>query len=195
MKAKMRLTGKVAALALLALLSSRPALSADAQLTLPDFKGLERKASQSVDITLDPSLIALATQFLSTDKPEDAAARKAVDGIKSINVRSFTFDSSFAYPQEEVDQVRRQLSPPAWQRLVHVHNLKDHNDVDIYVCVNQGKPAGLAIIASEPREFTIVNIVGSIDLAKLHALEGSFGIPRLELEDKDGAQSAPRPPQ
>jgi hypothetical protein len=45
---------------------------------------------------------------------------------------------------------------------------------------------GLAIIASEPREFTIVNIVGSIDLAKLHRLEGKFGIPRLDVPDGKG---------
>ena len=41
---------------------------------------------------------------------------------------------------------------------------------------------GLAIIASEPREFAIVNIVGSIDLEKLHELEGKFGVPELEIE-------------
>jgi hypothetical protein len=33
-----------------------------------------------------------------------------------------------------------------------------------------------------------VNIVGSIDLAKLHRLEGKFGIPKLDLppDGKDG---------
>jgi hypothetical protein len=40
------------------------------------------------------------------------------------------------------------------------------------------------IIASEPREFTVVNIVGSIDLQKLRRLEGRFGIPKLQLEQK-----------
>jgi hypothetical protein len=29
-----------------------------------------------------------------------------------------------------------------------------------------------------------VNIVGSIDMKKLHELEGQFGIPKLDLEDK-----------
>ena len=42
-----------------------------------------------------------------------------------------------------------------------------------------GKILGLAVIASEPREFTIVNIVGSIDIDKLAKLEGQFGIPRV----------------
>ena len=45
--------------------------------------------------------------------------------------------------------------------------------------VENGVSNGLAIIASGPRDFTIVNIVGSIDLAKLHHLEGKMGVPKL----------------
>lgn len=56
--------------------------------------------------------------------------------------------------------------------------------VDIYVQLDAEQARGFALIASEPREFTIVNIVGSIDMRKLHELEGQFGIPRLELEQK-----------
>jgi hypothetical protein len=80
--------------------------------------------------------------------------------------------------------VRRQLSGPGWQQLVQVRSRKEHSNVDIYLCVIQNQATGLAIIASEPREFTIVNIVGAIDMQKLHQLEGQFGIPKLELEEK-----------
>ena len=56
------------------------------------------------------------------------------------------------------------------------------------------KVQGLAIIASEPREFAIVNIVGSIDLEKLHELEGNFGVPELEIETgKKTPDKAPAP--
>jgi hypothetical protein len=46
---------------------------------------------------------------------------------------------------------------------------------------------GLALISSEPRELTIVNIVGVIDLEKLRKLEGQFGVPKIDL---DSAASA-----
>jgi hypothetical protein len=39
------------------------------------------------------------------------------------------------------------------------------------------------VIASEPREFTIVNIVGSIDLDKISQLEGQFGIPKMDEDE------------
>jgi hypothetical protein len=172
------------ALVILALLPQQAALAADAKLALPSFQALESKASETVSITLDSPLIAMAARFLDSDKPEDAAARRAIAGITGIYVRSFTFDSDFAYPKADVDSVRRQLSAPGWQQLVQVHSRKERNDVDVYIRVEGNRANGLAIIASEPREFTIVNIVGSIDLQKLHELEGHFGIPQMDLTDK-----------
>jgi hypothetical protein len=153
-------------------------------LQLPNFDSLIHKASQTVDITLDAALLGLATGFLDSSKPEDAAAKEVIRGLKGIYVRSYTFDRDFAYPEADVDKVRKQLTAPGWQRLVVVRNSQAHNNVDIYICLDQGRASGLAIIASEPRAFTIVNIVGAIDLAKLHALEGKFGIPPMQLDEK-----------
>jgi hypothetical protein len=82
-----------------------------------------------------------------------------------------------------VDKVRQQLAAPGWQQLVQVHS-KEQGNVDIYMSVDRGRANGLAIISSKPREFTIVNIVGSIDLQKLHQLEGKFGVPKLSTDDK-----------
>jgi hypothetical protein len=51
------------------------------------------------------------------------------------------------------------------------------------------KVTGLAVIAAEPREFTIVNIVGSIDLANISQLGGEFGIPELDDEKSENTVS------
>ena len=170
-------------LVLLTLSVGAQARAADARLALPDFHVLEAKASETVSVTLDSSLIGLAARFLDPGNPEDAAVRKAIAGLTGIYVRSFSFESDFAYPKEDVDNVRKQLSAPGWQQLVQVRSHKEHSDVDVYIRVEGDKANGLAIIASEPREFTIVNIVGSVDLQKLHELEGHFGIPRMKLEN------------
>jgi Domain of unknown function (DUF4252) len=154
-------------------------------LLLPEFDALSKKATESVNISLDPALLGLAAGFLDSSDPQDAAAKQLITGLRGIYVRSFTFDADFAYPAAQVDAVRAQLAPPAWQRLVQVNRSKDHTHVDIYVCADHGVAQGLAIIASEPREFTIVNIVGAIDLAKLHQLEGKFGIPKISVPDSD----------
>ena len=166
------------------LLAGACALAADGQLRLPNFDRLADKASESVSITLDPALLGLAARFLDPAKPQDAAAKEAIRGIKGIYVRSYKFDEEFAYPKADVEMVRKQLTAPGWQQLVEVRSRKEQQHVDIYILVEQERANGLAIIASQPREFTIVNIVGSVDMRKLHELEGQFGIPKLELEEK-----------
>jgi 1-deoxy-D-xylulose 5-phosphate reductoisomerase len=63
---------------------------------------------------------------------------------------------------------------------VQVHKRDAQEDVDVYVCMeDSGKTCGLAVIATQPREFTVVSIVGSIDIDKLAELEGEFGIPKV----------------
>lgn len=177
----MRFRSVLLACALLAL----PALSAAAdpgRLQLPDFSGLARKATQSVDISLDPSLLRLAGGAISNDNGANGAAvNDLIQGIRGIYVRSFTFDRPGEYSKADVSAVLAQLGAPGWQPVISTHDVKEGNDVDIYVLRRGGRTDGLAIIAAQPKQLTIVNIVGSIDLAKLAQLQGQFGVPRIGL--------------
>jgi hypothetical protein len=166
------------------LLASHAAADSVALLKLPDFDRLTEKASESVNISLSPALLGLAAGFLDSNDPDDAAVKSIIGGLNGIYVRSFKFESDYAYPLSDVEAVRKQLGGASWQRLVQVRNKNEGENVDIYMSVTGGKANGLAIIASEPREFTIVNIVGSVDLDKLHKLEGQFGIPKLDIDEK-----------
>lgn len=155
---------------------------AKGQLRLPEFAALTDKASEAVTVTLDQQLLGLACRFLNSGDPEQAAAQKLCASLTGIYVRKYAFDRDYAYPKADIDGIRKQLSAPGWSRLVEARSRKDQTDVDVYVLIDGGKARSLAIIASEPREFAIVNIVGNIDLEQLHALEGNFGVPQLELE-------------
>lgn len=150
------------------------------RLTLPSFAAVAQNASESVNITLDPAMLALAAKFLGND-PEDAAAKEALKGVQGIYVRSYTFDKDSAYQEADIDQVRSQLASPGWNRVMETRSRKSRANVDIYIMVDHNQAIGLALIAREPRQFTIVNIVGAIDLDKLHKLEGQFGIPKLDV--------------
>ena len=152
------------------------------QLRIPEFASLADKASESVNVTLDSQLLSMGCRFLNADDPEQADVKKLCNGLSGIYVRSYTFDKDFAYPKADVEGVRRQLSGPGWSRIVEARSNKENTNVDVFVLIDNGKAMGLGIIASEPREFTIVNIVGNIDLEQLHSLEGKFGVPNLEIE-------------
>jgi hypothetical protein len=161
------------------------------QLQIPEFAALAKKASETVAVTLDPQVLGMACRFLNADDPEQADVKKLCTSLSGIYVRSYTFDKDFAYPQADVDGVRRQLSSPGWSRIVEARSNRENTNVDVFVMLDNGKARGLGIIASEPREFTIVNIVGNIDLEQLHSLEGKFSIPNLGIE----TTKKPEPPK
>jgi hypothetical protein len=178
-----RLAPRLAALVLTGMGLASPVLAQNkGQLSLPEFAGLTDKASESVKVTLDSQLLRFAASWLDSENPEEAAAKQLVASLTGIYVRKFTFDSDFNVPQAEIAGVRRQLASPGWSQIVEARSGKENTQVDVYMLVEGGKAQGLAIIATEPREFVIVNIVGSIELEKLHELEGNFGVPKLEIE-------------
>jgi hypothetical protein len=161
---------RLAEIALTCLLLPVVGAAQDAKLKLPDFSSLAGKATDSVNVSLSPWLLRLAAAFMD-DKDEDSAAtKKLLAGIKSIEVRSYEFDSDFAYSAADIEAVKKQLAAPGWSQLVQTHDRKNNEDVDVYIFVENNRTRGLALIAREPREFTIVNIVGSVgveDLPKL----------------------------
>jgi hypothetical protein len=166
--------------------------SPNPRLVLPEFSALAQKASESVTITLDAALLAIAGRFLDGNDPQDAAAKEVLKGLQGIYVRSYTFDKDSAYQQADIDTVRNQLSAPGWSRLVQTRSRKSQANVDIYIMVTNDRATGLALIASEPRQFTIVNIVGAVDLDKLHKLEGQFGVPKLDIDLSKAASPSSR---
>jgi hypothetical protein len=164
------------------------------QLKLPEFASLADKANESVVVTLDSKLLGLASRFLNSADPEQAAAQKLVSQLTGIYVRKYTFDTDYAYPKSDIEGIRRQLNAPGWSQLVGVRSGKEKSVVDVYMFIDGDKAKSLAIIASEPREFAIVNIVGSIDLEQLHDLEGRLGVPELQIESDKKAAATERAP-
>jgi hypothetical protein len=162
------------------------------RLQLPDLAALSKKASQSVDISLDPSLLSLASGVIDNDSSGNGpAVHDLIKGIRGIYVRSFTFDRPGEYSKADVTAVQEQLLAPGWVPIVSTHDLKQGSNVDIYLLRNGDRTEGLAILAAQPRQLTIVNIVGSIDLAKLAQLQGQFGVPRMGIKPDAGMKDGP----
>ncbi len=184
-----------ALLCALAVAEAAPAPVESGQLTLPDFRSLESQASESVVVTMGPWLLRFASHFADDKDPDSAAARRVLANIRSITVHSYEFDRDFVYSQADVDAVRAQLGAPNWNRLAQVRG-KDRKNVDVYVSMEHEKTTGLAVIASEPRELTIVNIVGSISPEDLRKISGHLDLPGVSLTGTDatGNDQAPSPP-
>lgn len=150
---------------------------------------LAAKASEVVDVSLDGPLLQLASRFLSDKDPDEANVKKMVVGLKGVYVRSFEFDDRDQYKDSDVEELRTQLKAPGWSRIVSAHSKRNGDNSDIYLKTESGQIAGLAIIVTEPRELTVISIVGSIHPEDIRDLGGHFGIPKIDIrndkKDKD----------
>jgi uncharacterized protein DUF4252 len=133
------------------------------------------KASETVDVNLDGVMLRLAAKFLSDD--DEPGIREMVRKLEGIYVRSYEFDEPNVYDRNIITGLRAQLGPE-WKRIVTVES-RSKESSEIYVRAVGDAVTGLVVLCAEPRELTIVNIVGPIDLEKLASLEGNFGIPRM----------------
>ena len=172
-------------------LTGGPALAQEARLQLPNLDSLAKQATESIDITLDTSLLQLAASFLGNDK-DDAVIKELLSGLQGIYVKSFEFDREGLVPKSDIDAVRSQLTRGSWSRLVGVKSTRESSESEVYAWMEKGVNRGLAVVVFEPRKFTVVNIVGRIDLDKLRSLEGQFGIPKLQLDEKKPKVEKPK---
>ena len=140
---------------------------------------LSSKASDSFDVSLNTSMLQFAGKFLDGKDPDEAKVKKLIVGIEGIYIKSFDFKNDGAYVPADLERVRTQLKAPEWSRIVGIKSGGESENIEVWVRNEKGKVSGVAILASEPRQLTVANLVGNIDLESLADLGGHFGLPNL----------------
>jgi hypothetical protein len=81
--------------------------------------------------------------------------------------------------------VREQLRAPGWSRVMDVQSRGlDFGDAEVYLATAGGRVEGFALLVVEPKELTVVNIVGSLDLDKLRRLGDNLNLPHIRVKRK-----------
>jgi hypothetical protein len=145
---------------------------------------LAAKASETVDVSLNGSTLQFAAKFLDSKDPDQDKIKKLIAGLEGIYVKSFEFQKKGEWTPADLDGIRNQLKAPEWSRIVGVKSNEGEND-EIYLRQQNGKLTGVAVIAAEPKELTVVNIAGPIDLDSLAELGGHFHIPKVDTGKSD----------
>jgi hypothetical protein len=143
-------------------------------LKIPSFADMRRDAVESVNITVGPFALWFARRVIGDHDPQSAAIKRLLRGLRKVQVRSYRFKTDHVYEQSELQALRSQLSAPSWHQMVQVRDRDTRDDVDIYYALEERTVTGLAILAAEPREFTVVNISGTIDLDQVDVLRRTF---------------------
>jgi hypothetical protein len=156
-----------------------------AQIRITGLDGLASKAKESVDITLDSSLLQMAGGFLAGAGKDGNDIKGLLAGLKAITVRSYQFKETGQYRMEDLEPIRKQLRTPGWSKIISSQSKGESSE--IYTRMEQGKVVGFAIIAAEPKELTVVAIEGTIDLNDLSKLK-ALGVPPIPIPGKKGKQ-------
>ncbi|HSB12150.1 MAG TPA: DUF4252 domain-containing protein [Blastocatellia bacterium] len=187
---KLLITKTMRAFAIWALLSVFAAATAygqdPAKINMSHLDKFADRADKVIDVTVDEALLRLAASFLNEKRsPDEGKIKELILGLKGVFVKRFEFEKEGEYTMADVDSIRTQLNAPGWSRIANVRSKREGN-YDVVIMTEGSVIKGLAVLAAEAKAFTVVNIVGPIDVAKLSELEGKFGIPHFGLEQIPG---------
>lgn len=166
---------------LLIITSGLVAKAQDSRIQMGSLDHLAAKASQTVDVNVDERLMKLAARLFSDKDEDEREIKKLIAGLKGIYVKSFEFETDGQFVSADLEPIRTQLRGAGWTKMVNVRSKKE-GSVEVYLQFAGEMVNGLAVLHTDDKELTVVNIVGPIDLDKLAQLEGQMGIPDLGIE-------------
>jgi hypothetical protein len=177
----------LAVVSMLSIFATAPAFAQQdrAKIDLSPLEKFADRADKVITVTVDDQTLRLAAAFLNDKKPDEARIKELILGLKGVFVKRYEFEKEGEYTAADVESIRSQLSLPGWSSVANVRSKREGN-YDVSLMSEGTVIKGLAVLAAESRAFTVVNIVGPIDLAKLAELEGKFGIPHFGLEQIPG---------
>jgi hypothetical protein len=172
---------RILVLALGAAALALPALAQTSQLPLPPAveKELAARASNVTEVTLGKNMLEFAAKFMNHKDEDEVATRHLIEGLEGIYVRSYEFDKAGEYSTEEIERLRQYFETSEWTPLVRERERKSGETTDVMVKLVNGESHGMFIFTAEPKELTIVLILGPIKMEDLGKLKGIGGLGAL----------------
>jgi hypothetical protein len=153
---------------------------------------LAAKADEVDNVTLDKSMLGLASKFMKDDDDKDSGeVNRLLSKLKAIYVRHLEFKTPGQYTYSDVEPVRAQLNTAQWTQIVDVKDKTSKENVSVYVKEVNHEKVGIVVLAEEPTELTFVQLDGPIDTDDLDKLGGNFGVPKLQLRGNNKGTPAP----
>jgi hypothetical protein len=155
------------------------------RLRLDSLERLATKANEIVNIEIDGFLMKFAGTLLSDTDADERTVKEIIAGLKGIYIRSYEFKSGGAFAEGDLAALREQLRTPGWSRVIDVKSLgAEFDDDEVYMATSGGRVEGLVLLDIQPKEVTVINIVGAIDLDKLNKLKGKLRLPHINITRK-----------
>lgn len=168
----------IVAFAIVVAVGTGPLIAQTSPLMLPAAveKDLAARASEVTEVTLNKNMLGFASKFMNGKEKNDAAVRQLIEGLDGIYVRSYEFEKPGEYSLDQVDSLRKSFNTSEWSSMVRERERKSGETTDILVKLVNGEPHGMFILTAEPKELTIVLILGPIRMDQLAQLNGIAGL-------------------
>ena len=150
-------------------------------------KELAARASNVTEVTLGKNMLGFAAKFMNGKDQDEAATRHLVENLDGIYVRNYEFDKDGQYSMEEIDKLRTYFETGEWTPIVRSRERKSGETTDVLLKMVNGETRGMFILSAEPRELSIVLILGPVsmdDLAKLRGINGLGMLGDMESPSK-----------
>jgi len=168
------------AIGVIALTASAIAQTSALPLPPPVEKELAARASNVTEVTLGKNMLAFAAKFLDGKDKDDQATKRLIEGLDGIYVREYEFDKEGQFSMEEIDKLRQFFETSEWSPIVRERERKSGESTDVMVKLVNGESHGMFILTVEPKELTIVLILGPIRMDELSDLKGLSGLGALD---------------
>jgi hypothetical protein len=155
-----------------------PALAQTSPLPLPApvEKELASRAANVTEVTLGKNMLAFAAKFMEGKDKDDAAVRQLIQGLDGIYVRDYEFDKAGQYSMDDIEKLRQAFETPEWSPIVREREHKGGESTDVLVKLVNGESHGMFILSAEPKELSIVLILGPIRMKELGEIKGIAGL-------------------
>ena len=91
-------------------------------------------------------------------------------------MRDYEFDKEGQYTTVDVDRLRQYFETGDWSPIVRERDKKSGEISDVMMKVVNGETRGMFILDAEPKELSIVLILGPVNMEDLHKLSGLGGL-------------------
>lgn len=164
-----------------------PAVAQNSQLPLPSpvEKELAAKASNVTEVTLGKNMLAFAAKFMSGKDQDEVATRRLIEGLDGIYVRDYEFDKEGQYSMDDIQKLRSYFETSDWSPIVRERDKKSGESTDVMMKIVNGETHGMFILDVEPKELSIVLILGPVKMEDLGKLGGIGGLGMLGDIEKE----------
>ena len=152
----------------------------------PVEKELAARASNVTEVTLGKNMLGFAAKFMDGKDGDEAATRHLIEGLDGIYVRDYEFDKEGQYSMVDVDRLRQYFETSEWSPIVRERDKKSGETTDVMVKLVNGETHGMFILDAEPKELSIVLILGPVKMEDLKKLSGLGGLGVLGDIDTSG---------